>query len=200
MSSKKKLVISLSVAAAVLVAAIIAIVAVFAAAQQTVKSSVKVSFKARNVDCTITGFYQTNLMDSESSAFDLVRIEADDDGTETHNANVPAVTLYQAGDEDIFLRVTYTITNHSPRAMSVKLAGLASNEWFDVDFAPSGVTEDADGVVIDSGDSEDFTIMITPTQLLLNSAEDVDAAMDVNLMWTLDAIAYTEPADPDLGE
>ena len=47
MSSKKKLIISLSVAAAVLVAAVIAIVAVFAAASQTVATStIKVSYTA----------------------------------------------------------------------------------------------------------------------------------------------------------
>lgn len=88
MSSKKKLVISLSVAAAVLVAAIIAIVAVFAATQQTVSSFITVRYTA---DPTISGSarasysYGTTVVNKpmtvngESTGSQTVVFDADDE-------------------------------------------------------------------------------------------------------------------------
>ena len=57
MSSRKKLVISLSVVAAVVVAAVIAVVAVLAATSQTVTSSIKVSYTAKEVDAVVSASY-----------------------------------------------------------------------------------------------------------------------------------------------
>ena len=197
MSSKKKLVISLSVAAAVLVAAIIAIVAVFAAAQQSVQSAVKVTFRAKNVDCTVAGVYQTNTQ-SEKTAFETFNILAkdtnvnEDQTAKVYPANLPDVDLQQGtGDkaDEVWLKITYTITNNADRAMLVKLDKFTTNQYFTIAYDPEMVT--TDGVEIAAHDSADFVITITATQAALQSATDVE--MDVTLDWTLTAVTYVAP-------
>ena len=189
MSSKKKLIVSLSVAAAVLVAAVIAIVAVFAAANQAVSSNVKVTFRAKNVDCTVAATYQTNTKAS-AQAFQTIVINAAD-ASKTYEGNVPDVDLEEGGDTGVWLELVYTITNNSSRDMKVTLANF-TNENFTVstgaDDLAAGVT--IPGKVADREASNDiFTIRITMTDEALKSAEDI--VMNVNLAWTLEAIGYT---------
>lgn len=187
MSSKKKLIISLSVAAAVLVAAVIAIVAVFAAANQAVQSSVKVTFRAKNVDCTVAAEYETNTQ-TKAQAFETIIINAAD-SSKTYTGNVPDVELQEGGENGVYLTLTYTITNNSARDMVVKL-GSITNENFTValsddELTTTGVT--IPGKVADADASNDvFTITIKMTDAALKSATDIE--MNVTLNWTLEAV------------
>ena len=136
MSSKKKLVISLSVAAAVLVAAIIAIVAVFAAVSHDVTSNVNVTFRARNVDCMITASYKTNT--TSETTFKDFHVLANETTSKTYEADVPNIDLYQESEgASVYLTVTYTIENLSSRPMTVTLEDLETNQYFEASYQNS---------------------------------------------------------------
>lgn len=183
MSSKKKLVISLSVAAAVLVAAIIAIVAVFAAAQQAVASSVKVTFRARNVDCAVQASWETNTQTgAEFANFTIAASEA----STTYQKDVPDIDLKQGESGDVYLLLTYKFTNTSSRDMNVKLDSF-TNKNFRVEYSDADLTNGT-GVVIpgkkgEVASNDIFTVKIIMTDEALLSAEDI--VMDVDLAWTL---------------
>ena len=192
MSSKKKLVISLSVAAAVLVAAIIAIVAVFAAAQQTIASNVKVTFRATNVDCAVEASYTTNTV-KDKQVFKTLTIEAEDGGSVAKEANLPNVDLIQGGENGVFITLSYNITNTSSRPMLVKLAELTDNSGnWDITLSHSGLTStgvEIDGKIGETVSNEIFTITIKATTQAIQSAEDVP--MDITLNWTLTATSFS---------
>jgi len=190
MSSKKKLVISLSVAAAVLVAAIIAIVAVFAAAQQTVASDVKVTFRAKNVDCAVSATWETNTQTTATN-FANFTIKAAD-GTQVYQYDVPDINLQQGESGDVYLLLTYTFTNTSSRTMNVKLESF-TNEYFTVEYSDAALTVDGvdiAGKVGDTTSNDVFTVKIVMTDAALQSAEDI--VMDnITLTWTLTAVDFT---------
>ena len=58
MSSRRKLVLSLTLFAFVVVTAVVGVVAVFAATQQTVKSVIDISFRAVDIDGSVTAKYK----------------------------------------------------------------------------------------------------------------------------------------------
>ena len=117
MSSKKKLVISLSVAAAVLVAAIIAIVAVFAAASQTVASNVKISYTASEVDGSISASYvvagkgEAVQMGSASFTAGSDEITGTLNGASTEEIKLDATNNYVV--------FTYVFTNNGQKNMQI---------------------------------------------------------------------------------
>ncbi len=115
MSSKKKLVISLSVAAAVLVAAIIAIVAVFAANAQTVQSTVKIKYTTSNVAGSVQASYQ--IKNEEVEPLGTSTFTATD--TTTTALNDADITLTDANDTVTF---TFIFTNNGGNTMYINLA------------------------------------------------------------------------------
>ena len=121
MSSKKKLVISLSVAATVLVAAIIAIVAVFAAASQAVQSDIKVTFKATDVACGITGTWQVaGKEDAEHKVeFGSIAFAAKEGNEEAKTMSAePNIALTSSEN---YIDFIYTFTNAGSRGFSIVL-------------------------------------------------------------------------------
>jgi len=192
MSSKKKLVISLSVAAAVLVAAIIAIVAVFAAAQQTVASDVKVTFRAKNVDCAVSATWETNTQTTATN-FANFTIKAAD-GTQVYQYDVPDINLQQGESGDVYLLLTYTFTNTSARTMNVKLAAINEDTNFDVVYSDDELTTtgvDIAGKTGETASNDIFTVKIVMTEEALKSASDI-VMQPIALTWTLTAIDFAE--------
>lgn len=192
MSSKKKLVISLSVAATVLVAAIIAIVAVFAAATQTVASNVQVTFRAKNVDCSVLATWKTNTKADETKFADF-QIEAGQ-ATTTYKYDVPNVNLQQGESGEVYLLLTYTFTNTSARTMNVKLAAINKDTNFDVVYSDDELTTtgvDIEGKVGETPSNDIFTVKIVMTEAALNSASDI-VMQPIALTWTLTAIDFAE--------
>ena len=199
MSSKKKLVISLSVAATVLVAAIIAIVAVFAAANQAIQSSVGVTFRARNVDCSVNATYTTNTKTTPVTIKEF-SILASDAGSTAHRADLANVNLQEGGTSGVFITLSYEITNNSSRDMVVRLTGLQDNTgnweitYSHDDLTGGGVT--IAGKTTDKTSSETFTVTIKATAQALKSAEDI--TMNTVLDWSLTAKEFEEPAQPEV--
>lgn len=199
MSSKKKLIISLSVAAAVLVAAIIAIVAVFAAAQQNVQSNITVQFKSKNVDCSVKAEYQryydtsATLIGSETFASTEAKtskaLSPDNDITIEDQRTKP--------EDDVYLDLIYTITNTSVRDLVVKITNIKA-EGLEVSYTVDGsvnTTLDSTGVTISGGNTTPvvFVVRATLTEETLNSKDD--ASFSIEITWDLSA-AYTAPT-PD---
>lgn len=128
MSSKKKLVISLSVAAAVLVAAIIAIVAVFAAAQQAVKSDITIKFKATDVACEINGTWtlpKVGDYEAKTGTFGPVAFAAAEtqaeEGAEKTLSVAPEVNLTSSQN---YIEFTYTFTNAASTGILIKMSEI----------------------------------------------------------------------------
>lgn len=64
MSSRKKLIVSLSVVALVVIAAVVAVVGVFAAGNQEIQSQVYITFTAVDIEGTVTVRYNTQTVDA----------------------------------------------------------------------------------------------------------------------------------------
>ena len=190
MSSKKKLVISLSVAAAVLVAAVIAIVAVFAAAQQTVQSSVNVSFRAKNVDCSVVASYQ-RYTDTEEQSIGSATFTAAETTTEKEVSLAPEkpIVLDDQRSEskpNVYVDLIYKITKTSSSNLVVALKS-SSYEGLNVQFKyDNGSFGDSfETKTISDATAHTITVRATLTETTLNSANDVD--FSINLVWDLSA-------------
>ena len=187
MSSKKKLVISLSVAAAVLVAAIIAIVAVFAAAQQTVQSSFTIKFTATDVDCTVSGTWAlATPAEGESGSLGTVVIAARD-GKGTHSMDAsPVIALSSAKN---YVDLTYTFTNSGSRAFTIKSTKAEVGEKLSLVFL-DGEKESIDDVIADTGVTCQTTAVIIVRITFDENAFNEDFTSDpITISWDLAAVA-----------
>ena len=194
MSSKKKLIVSLSVAAAVLVAAVIAIVAVFAAANQVATSTINVKFRAKNVDCVIAGAYQKDT-DAEATGFGQISFAAAEGTTSRSLAPEDTIVLEDSRTQtktDVYLDLIYTFKNNSAAGLVITLpTATATGASLSYYVDDADVVTSFAGLTIKGGDASEHTIKIraTLTEATLNSAADVPFAID--LSWTLEA-AYTQ--------
>jgi len=198
MSSKKKLVISLSVAAAVLVAAIIAIVAVFAFATQTVQSSLTVKFTATDVACKVTGGWaikDATAAEGEQGTFAEVIINAKDVANSEYTMNAsPAIPLTSARN---YVDLTYTFENTGSRGFSVKLVEAITDEDITATYYDGedgtlqladimGTEEATNPVICEAGAGETVTVKVRLTVNADSFAEDFEFA--TTIQWQLDAI------------
>ena len=170
MSSKKKLIISLSVAAAVLVAAIIAIVAVFAAGQQAVKTGIRVRFNAGDdVACEIVGTWAM-----EDAEEDADPAQKGDIGSVIITADLEKDTFeLSEGEIDVelnktqnYVDFTYEFTNIGSDAFIIKLSqevkGNGVEVKYIVDETEKSVTEMVNtGVTVPAVTAEDHTVVVT---------------------------------------
>lgn len=187
MSSKKKLVISLSVAAAVLVAAIIAIVAVFAAAQQTVQSSFSIKFTATDVDCTVSGTWSlATPAEGESGSLGTVVIAAKDDkGSHTMDAN-PTIPLTS---EKNYVDLTYTFTNSGSRAFTIKSTKAEVGAKLSMVFLDED-GESLDSVIVGEGVTCEDTAVVVVRITFDPDAFNEDFTSDpITMAWDLAAKA-----------
>lgn len=205
MSSKKKLIISLSVAAAVLVAAIIAIVAVFAAAQQSVASSVKVTFRAKNVDCAVKAEYQVNGATTPTLIKEGVITATD--GEQSFDYSMKSNEEIELFDgEEIYVDFIYTITNTSVRKLNVTLDNISDIETpFGVEYyvgdtynSVTKVDSLSTATTINAATFTEGEATTTPAKVFVVRLSVVDrklandASISVTMNWGLDAIYDTE--------
>jgi len=202
MSSKKKLIISLSVAAAVLVAAIIAIVAVFAAAQQTLTSSIKVTYTAgKNVAGTASASYKLSGEGAETLHMDTNGATEGGDRTVTFNALADKQTqsLMTQGDivlnaDNLSVEFTYVFTNTGDYDYTAEIslldkdgtaASSATMENVKVEYdAGSGYLENATALTVEAGD-EDATFVYKVRISIVNNAKN--ATFEGSFAWDLEA-------------
>ena len=187
MSSKKKLVISLSVAAAVLVAAIIAIVAVFAAAQQTVQSSFSIKFTATDVDCTVSGTWSLkDAGEGETGSLGSVVIAAKDTkGTHTMDAD-PVIPLTS---EKNYVDLTYTFTNSGSRSFTIKSTKAEVGEKLSMVFLDED-EESLDSVIVGEGVTCETTAVIIVRITFDENAFNEDfTSAPITMAWDLAAVA-----------
>lgn len=192
MSSKKKLIISLSVAAAVLLCAIIAIVAVFAAGQQAVQTGFTVTFTASDIDVTVAASSKTEK--GTSVEIGSVTFNAAD-GQKTESLN-PSKG-FDLTREDTYVDITYTITVNGAKDCKVLLANALYAGDTDNGFAIT--IKDGTGTDIKSALTTDGKVISneTPLTIVVRIAipENVkdDASLNMTLNFTLSA--YTAPSD-----
>ncbi len=211
MSSKKKLIISLSVAAAVLVAAIIAIVAVFAATRQAVTSNITVRYTA---DPTISG---------TASATYTFGTTVGEDMTATGNADGEKVVTFDPDDttgqggvlqpqreivlgegtgetkvREVIFEYTFTNTGRDAYTAVVSITPLTGN---DAKVTDNVVYEYNTGSGFKTASTEaDRTITVQPTgaefKMQIKIAVDnvaKDAAFFGSINWDLNRVAPTQP-------
>lgn len=201
MTSRKKLIISLSVAAAVLVAAIIAVVAVFAASQQVVKSNITIKFTASDVSCTVGAKYKVENKD----AIDLgtVTINAKDEENKEYSLSPTGnVDLTKTNNSVTF---EWTFTNTGSKAFTIKLNQLTniSGSAFNVKFYTNDGSDDteidrdklaATGVNVESvSDNGKAIIKMVVTMPAENMGND--AELSLNMEWTLDTGVTVTPEE-----
>jgi len=204
MTSKKKLVISLSVAAAVLVAAIIAIVAVFAAASQTLTSSIKVTYTAgKNVAGTASASYKLSGEGATSVDMDTNGSTENGDKVITFNAigEKQTQSLLTQGDisldsDNVYVEFTYVFTNTGAYDYTAQISLLdkdatpaseAKVENLKVEYQ-AGVDgtylENANALTVEAGD-EEATFIYKVRISIANDAKD--AAFEGVFSWDLEA-------------
>ena len=178
MSSKKKLVISLSVAAAVLVAAIIAIVAVFAASIQTAQSTLKITFTSKDVSCTVSGEWALpSATADEKGELGSITIKASDE-QDTHKLNAnPTIPLTS---EKNYVDLSYTFTNNGSRSFTIEL-GDGSNAASPLSYKVLVDEEEWTGSV-----TCDTTATVVVRVTLPSSAFDQDILAENGLAVTID--------------
>lgn len=145
MSSKKKLIISLSVAAAVLLCAIIAIVAVFAAGQQAVNTKFTIKFTATDVDATVMAYDKTGNGSYGSNPFKSATFTASTDNTSAVDLSPTSVPTLENTEAKNTYSIKYVISNNSTNALVVKLTDSINtgDSGFTISFT------DGDGTTIE---------------------------------------------------
>lgn len=185
MSSRKKLVISLSVVACVIVAAVIAVVAVLAATQQAITSNIKVTYTAMDVDATVTakatiGGVDTAFYTADDKTSLVLEASESDEDAATAKTLAPKtdLELTRANQEVTF---TYTFENTGSRdftaAVEFGKAGLA-----DKNLKVVSETDDGATITVAAGETETYTVTIA----VLDMAKDVN--FQFAFSWTLIAL------------
>lgn len=202
MSSKKKLIISLSVAAAVLVAAIIAIVAVFAATAQSVQNGIIVRFEAgEDISCQIVGDWAlegASEAEGQKGKIGETLIITADEETSTHDLSANDIEVKLSKSQN-YVDFNYQITNIGSTAFTVKLAQAKTQDdvsvtyWVDgtgisaTDIVNTGTTIAAKG---ETGASKKLTVRVeVPSDKLGN-----DVTFEADILWKLDVVTTTPEA------
>ena len=199
MSSKKKLVISLSVAAAVLVAAIIAIVAVFAAANQAVQSSITVKFRAQDVSCTVAGTWKVSGEGGANGSLGSLTIAAKNI-KDTYEM-IPTETELPLTSTNNSVDFDYTFTNNGSRDFTIKLNSISYDETnMDIAYLLNGT--EVDKTIFDGTDDESTikcsakvaadtvnTQKLTVRLTVKADSYDNDFDFKLQILWDLDALS-----------
>lgn len=196
MSTKKKLIISLSALCLVLIVAVVAIVAVYAAGTQTVTSNIKVTYTAMEVDGTVSATYTlkngtaTNMTTNGASDGDTTITFAAADGKTTKSLTPQGdIELSSTADYVIF---QYTFTNSGSRAYTAVLT-----------YTDDGNDDTNATIVYASDNTESTTWAESPSTLTVASGSNgtsyyakvsidnlaLDASFSGYFTWTLTAIA-----------
>jgi len=145
MSSKKKLIISLSSFIVVLLAAVIAVVAVLAATSASVKSGITITYTV-SPEITGTVTYNYALAATSDSDFGTANEQeftvGDSDISEDYN--IPELTL-DIETNFVVIKIDYALSNSVDQesvdsSISVKIT--EGEEYFDVYIAHSGMVDD----------------------------------------------------------
>lgn len=183
MSSRKKLVISLSVVACVIVAAVIAVVAVLAATQQAITSNIKVTYTAMDVDATVTakatiGGVDTAFYTADDKTSLVLEASEEDPAVAKTLAPKDELELTRANQQVTF---TYTFTNTGSRdftaAVEFDKAGLAAKN-----LKVTSETGDGATITVAAGAEATYTVVIAVDDM----AKDVD--FQFAFSWTLIAL------------
>ena len=198
MSSKKKLIISLSVAAAVLVAAIIAIVAVFAASAQTVTSTITISFKAgADIQGSVVATYSDEAGTNKGNIGEWSFLASDDE--QSYNLETTEVVIALEGSANDFVEFTYVFTNSGANHMAIvpTVTAPGYNVTYSVE---AGTYVDTCPSIILAGvasgaDANEVTVTV---KLAVPDARYDIAAKDITLSWAMDSSTET-PTYPVAG-
>ena len=161
-SSKKKLIIAVTVIGVVLLAAIVSVVAVLAAGQQAVTSQVSVTYSVTDVSATVSARYKVKgaavvtpdnneitFTADQQTTTGAINFTDNDDST----TNTPAtIGLSSTGDYVIF---EYKFDNNSSKAFNVYLTAVPTADNMTLTIATSA-TE-----VADMEEGLDFTAIDT---------------------------------------
>ena len=150
MSSKKKLIVSLSVAAAVLVAAVIAIVAVFAAAQQTIASNVKISYTVSDVQGSVEASYA---VEGESETPIGTWSFSADDTTAQKDLNTENIVITLEGSSKDEVVFSYTFKNSGSKNMKITQSFTAPGYTVTYSVAGSGYNAYPESVILKGMDA-----------------------------------------------
>lgn len=186
MTSKKKLVISLSIAAAVLVCAIVALVAVFAASTQTVQTAFKVTFTATDVDATVVATQRFGTT-GDYTALGTATFNASDAG-KTESLSPANLTLNN--DDKKSYSIKYEFTNRSENDLVVTLSNSLytgdSDNGFKITFADgegAAVTASSlstDGITVTKGAAKVIVLTVAIPDDVNSNAE-----LNISLSFTL---------------
>ena len=141
MSSRKKLTISLTVVALVVVAAVVAVVGVFAATQQSVQSTISITFKATDISGSIAMKSQVQAKldaatwesekTSTGTASHTFAAQLDDTTTVTGSFGIGSSSPVEINGREEVLIIEYSFTRDGDVDYGVKVTfkGNSTGEW-----------------------------------------------------------------------
>ena len=125
MNSKKKIIIAVSALAMVLIASVVAVVAVLAAQQVTVQSNVQIVYTTKEIQGSISAYYQVKGDASRTQIGSTVTpdgSEPDNTGFE-HNSTSAAVSIENLSKTNNYVDFIFTFTNTGSTAYKAQLTG-----------------------------------------------------------------------------
>lgn len=195
MTSRKKLVISLTVVALVIVAAVVAVVGVLAANQQTINSGVYITFTAVDIDGSVTSEYL--VQDKTLKGFETGKgTDLEDIVFKANDVDVAGISIGSAEnpiqitnrDYAVFIQFTFT---RSSVDYNVSATFLKADDLYKVEY----VNEDGEWAAL-SG---------SPEQVISTVSADADAPTVLVVKIEPKDIAYSitkeqvAAAQPSLG-
>ena len=175
MSTKKKLIVSISSLCVVVVLAIITLVAVFAAGNQRFESQVSVTYKATNVSATISGDYLRK-DDSRYTSMGAPIEFLPTTETGTRSMGLNGLELNEVKNYAI-LRYTFTNNSSSVRINVESRSSVTSSTNTAVTYAVS-TTEITNFDTITKATLDDFTITYSGTTYVYIKIKIADLSND----------------------
>lgn len=198
MSSRKKLIVSLSVVALVVIAAVVAVVGVFAAANQTVESQVYITFTAVDIDGDVFTNYkvqtredagkieQTDLTKSnvvtfaakDSTVSGAIGMGSTEAPIEIRGREEALYIEYNFGRKSVDYKASVSFADH----------GTFYAEYFDTTNSKWETLTSSPKVVLASFGNDNFAATVLMRISAKESALGTNVTSAININWALSAL------------